>query len=68
MIEEALYLDFSDKLLHGCIIHRTSINSLDGVYHIVPMALSKVDLSVFTLVKEFQDFELSGFTHADSPI
>ena len=29
MIEEALYLDLPHELLHGCIVHRTSI---DGLY------------------------------------
>lgn len=68
MIEVTLYLDLPSKLLHGCIAHRTSINGLDGVDHVVPMALGKVHLSVFALIKELQDFELSGFAHAYSPV
>lgn len=52
MAEKGLNLDFSDELLQCGIVHRTSVNSLDRVDHVISMTLSKVYFPVFTLIKE----------------
>jgi hypothetical protein len=56
--QKCLDLHLANKLLHGGVIQSMTIDRLDGVYHVIVVTLSKVNLAVLALVEIFEHSEL----------